>query len=172
MKHKNLLISQHPNQTELGSNSGKHPEIDQNNTPKKLGDVIPINFESEIPTVRGRDLHNALKVRTKYNDWFPRMCAYGFTQGKDFYPVLKKSTGGRPAMDHVVTIAMAKELCMLQRSEMGRKFRQYFLSVGEAMNTPEKVMERAWHIAQERAAEAQKRILATALTDCKEAHDD
>jgi len=123
-------------------------------------DLIPINYESEKPTVRGRDLHEALKVETRYNDWFSRMCGYGFSEGKDFYSYLSKSDNGRPSTEHAVSIAMAKEVCMLQRSEMGRKFRQYFISVEEAWNSPEKVMERALQIAHQRAIEAERRILA------------
>lgn len=125
-----------------------------------MKDLIPINYESEKPTVRGRDLHEALKVETRYNDWFSRMCGYGFSEGKDFYSYLSKSDNGRPSTEHAVSIAMAKEVCMLQRSEMGRKFRQYFISVEEAWNSPEKVMERALQIAHQRAIEAERRILA------------
>lgn len=58
---------------------------------------------------------------------FPHMCEYGFKEGKDFCSNLRDSTGGRPSIDHTVS----KELCMLQRSEMGRKFRQYFISASE-----------------------------------------
>ncbi|MDR3091445.1 MAG: hypothetical protein LBU36_04500 [Clostridiales bacterium] len=58
---------------------------------------------------------------------------------------------------------MAKELCMLQRSETGKKFREYFISVEEAWNSPEKIMERALEIAHRRAAEAEQRIFALAI---------
>ena len=32
----------------------------------------------------------------------------------------------------MLTIPMAKELCMIQRTDIGRKFRQYFISIEEA----------------------------------------
>lgn len=51
---------------------------------------------------------------------------------------------------------------MLQRSEMGREFRQYFIAVEEAWNSPDKVMERALQIAHQRALEAERRIFALA----------
>jgi phage anti-repressor protein len=122
--------------------------------------LISINYDNEKLSVSGRDLHEALKVETRYNDWFSRMCGYGFIAGTDFYSFLSKSDGGRPSTDHAISIAMAKELCMLQRSEMGRKFRHYFISVEEAWNSPEKIMERALQIAHRRAIEAETRILA------------
>jgi phage anti-repressor protein len=127
-----------------------------------MNDLIVINYDSENPTVGGRDLHAALEVSTRYNDWFTRMCEYGFTEGKDFYSFLSKSDGGRPSTDHRLTIPMAKEICMLQRSEMGKKFRQYFIAVEEAWNSPEKIMERALQIAHKRAEEAERRILRLA----------
>jgi phage anti-repressor protein len=127
-----------------------------------MNDLIPINYDSGNPTVSGRDLHSALKVETRYNDWFARMCGYGFVEGKDFYSFLSKSDGGRPAVDHAVSISMAKELCMLQRSETGKKFRHHFISVEEAWNCPEKVMERALQIAHQRAIEAERQILSLA----------
>lgn len=78
------------------------------------------------------------------------MCEYGFTENKDFYSILSKSTGGRPSIDHAITIPMAKELCMIQRTEIGRQFRQYFIAVEEAWNSPEMIMQRALSIANER----------------------
>lgn len=124
--------------------------------------LITISYESEKPTVSGRALHEALEVATTYKDWFPRMCEYGFKEGKDFCSNLRESTGGRPSIDHAISIAMAKELCMLQRSEIGKKYRQYFIAAEEAWNSPEKVMERALQIAHQRAIEAESRILALA----------
>jgi phage anti-repressor protein len=87
------------------------------------------------------------------------MCRYGFVEGKDFSSNLSESTGGRPGIDHEITIAMAKELCMLQRSPMGRKFRRYFIAIEEAWNSPDRIMERALQIAHQRSIETERRIM-------------
>lgn len=137
----------------LGKDLGNNEHLSSNT-------LIAINYETPVPTVSARDLHQALQVSTRYNDWFSRMCDYGFRAGKDFYSNLSKSIGGRPSLDHEITIAMAKELCMLQRSHMGRKFRQYFIAIEEAWNSPEHIMERAMQIAHQRTIEAQKQIMA------------
>lgn len=63
---------------------------------------------------------------------------------------MSESTGGRPSNDHKLSIAMAKELCMLQRSAIGRDFRQYFIKVEENWNSPEAIMARALSIANQR----------------------
>jgi len=117
-----------------------------------MDELIRINYDSERPTVNGRDLHDALQVKTAYKDWFPRMCEYGFSEGTDFCSFLSESSGGRPAVNHQLTIDMAKQLCMIQRTEIGRKFRQYFIQVEEAWNSPEAVMARALQFANQQLA--------------------
>lgn len=94
-----------------------------------MNELIKINSLNygDVPTVSGRELHKALEVETRYNDWFARMCEYGFVEGEDFYSFLSKSTGGRPSTDHQLTIDTAKEICMLQRTEIGRTIRKYFI---------------------------------------------
>lgn len=124
-----------------------------------MDELIRINFDSDRPTVSGRELHAALEVKTAYKDWFPRMCDYGFEEGTDFCSFLSESTGGRPATDHQLTIEMAKELCMIQRSETGRKFRQYFIKVEEAWNSPEAVMARALQFANNQLSLVKKQNL-------------
>ena len=114
-------------------------------------ELIKIDYtNSDRPTVLARDLHDALEVQTAYKDWFPRMCEYGFEEGKDYCSILSDRVDGlpgKPRNDHQITIAMAKELCMLQRSEKGKQFRKYFIQVEEAWNTPEQVMARALQMA-------------------------
>ena len=100
------------------------------------------------PTVLGRELHDFLKVATPYDKWFPRMAEYGFSEGKDFSTFLSESTGGRPSTDHLLTIDMAKELAMIQRTERGKQARQYFIQVEKDYNSPEKIMARALRIAE------------------------
>ena len=100
------------------------------------------------PTVLGRDLHDFLKVVTPYDKWFPRMAEYGFSEGKDFSTFLSESTGGRPSTDHLLTIDMAKELAMIQRTDRGKQARQYFIQVEKDYNSPEKIMARALRIAE------------------------
>lgn len=108
-----------------------------------MNELIKITYNNDRPAVSARDLHDFLEVKTAYKDWFPRMCEYGFTEGEDFCSFLSESTGGRPAQDAVLTIDMAKELCMIQRNEKGKQARQYFLQIEKDWNSPEKVMARA-----------------------------
>ena len=126
-----------------------------------MNEMITIQYESEKPTVSGRELHALLEIGSEYAKWFDRMCEYGFSEGKDYSSFLtNRSDGlpGKPKTDHAVTIPMAKELCMLQRTAKGKQCREYFISCEEAWNSPDKIMERALQIAHRRAIEAERRI--------------
>lgn len=114
-----------------------------------MNELINIHYDDDKPCVMGRELHEFLEVETRYNDWFKRMCEYDFTENIDFYSFLSKtSDNGRPKQDHKLTIEMAKEICMLQRSEKGKIARQYFIQLEKDWNSPEKVMARALRIAE------------------------
>lgn len=118
-----------------------------------MDELIRINFDSDCPTVSGRELHAALEVGTKYADWFKRMCDYGFAEGMDYQTCFSnlgsEMHGGQNKMDHQLTIDMAKQLCMIQRTDIGRQFRQYFIKVEESWNSPEAVMARALQFANQ-----------------------
>lgn len=115
-----------------------------------MNELIKVDYSTDRPTVSARELHEFLGIETRYNDWFRRMCEYGFSEGQDFYSFLSESTGGRPAQDAQLTIDMAKEICMLQRNEKGKQARQYFIQLEKDWNSPEKVMARALQIADQK----------------------
>lgn len=125
-----------------------------------MNELIKVNYiESEQPTVSGRELHEALEVKTPYTQWFDRMAEYGFTENVDFSTVHKnviRSDGSvmpQTQYDHQLTIDMAKEICMIQRSEKGKQFRQYFIEIENRWNTPEAVMARALQMANRKLEE-------------------
>ena len=113
-----------------------------------MNELLKIDTSNaERITVSARDLHEALEVKTQFKDWFPRMCEYGFEDGKDFCSFLSESTGGRPSQDAQITVDMAKEIAMLQRTEKGKEVRKYFIQIEKEWNSPERVMARALTIA-------------------------
>ncbi len=124
-----------------------------------MNDLINIKInDKQDPIVSGRDLHKFLEVKTAYKDWFPRMVEYGFNEGEDFSSFLSESTGGRPSTDHHIKIDMAKELCMIQRTDKGKQARKFFIEVEKAYNSPEKIMARALRIADETINNLTKKI--------------
>jgi anti-repressor protein len=86
---------------------------------------------SDDLTIDAKELHEALNVATKFQDWFQRRIEeYGFKEGEDFFSNLRKSSGmGRPTTEYALGIDMAKELCMVERTKIARDIRRYFIEV-------------------------------------------
>ena len=124
-----------------------------------MNELLTFNADTNFP-IDGRELHAKLGIETRYNDWFKRMCEYGFVEGTDFYSNLSKtSENGRPSTEHSLTLSMAKELCMLQRTDLGRQIRRYLIDVEQAWNTPEQVMARALRVADATILRLNEQIL-------------
>ena len=111
--------------------------------------LVPVDYSnSDRPTVSGRELHEFLGVKSRYNDWFKSMSTYGFNENKDYVLVTKKIVTNNPknpvseCADHQLTIQMAKEIAMLQRNEKGKIAREYFVKIEELWNSPEQIMAR------------------------------
>lgn len=117
-----------------------------------MNEVLKVDFDTQ--TVSARELHKQLHISTRFNDWFPRMCEYGFLEGSDFYSKMSKTeNGGRPSTDYDISVDMAKQICMIQRTPEGKACRQYLIDLEKAWNTPEQVMARALRIADRQIEE-------------------
>ena len=121
-----------------------------------MNELIPINYSGEEPTVSARDLHAGLEITDRFSRWFERMSAYGFAEGNDFTSVktstLVNNGAEREITDYQISVDMPKQICMIQRSEKGRQYRQYFLDLEKAWNTPEQVFARALKMADQTIA--------------------
>lgn len=106
-----------------------------------MDELIPLTEREGAQAVMGRDLHAFLGLKDRYNDWFPRMVEYGFVAGQDFTELSVKPTGaGRPRQDHIISLDMAKEIAMIQRTEKGKQARQYFIEVEKRSRQAQPVM--------------------------------
>ncbi len=130
-----------------------------------MNEILTVNNDTQ--TVSARELHEKLKINTRFNDWFPRMVEYGFSEGMDFYSKMSKTeNGGRPSKDYDISIDMAKQICMIQRTPEGKAVRQYLIDLEKAWNTPEQVMARALKFA-DKEIEKLKKSNAGLLEDNK-----
>ena len=95
--------------------------------------------------VSGRELHEFLEIKTKYKDWFPRMVEYGFEEEIDFMKVAQKRATNNlknpvtTVIDHAISIDMAKEISMIQRTEKGKIARQYFINCEKKLKEVKKL---------------------------------
>ncbi|OQW93871.1 MAG: hypothetical protein BWK79_08875 [Beggiatoa sp. IS2] len=92
--------------------------------------------DNEELTVNARDLHAFLEVQTKFTTWIKRRIEeYSFTQGVDF--ILSQNCEssetttytdvGNP-VEYLISLDMAKELSMVERTTKGKEARRYFIA--------------------------------------------
>lgn len=115
-----------------------------------MNELLKVNYDNDRITLSARELHEFLEVKTSFKDWFPRMCEYGFNESQDFNPLKNEQVRlegnrqvKRTVQDYEITLDMAKEIAMIQRSDKGKEIRQYFLELERRWNSPEAVMNRA-----------------------------
>lgn len=87
--------------------------------------------DDKINAVLARDLHKFLECTERFSAWFERMCQYGFEEQQDFTGVksftVVNNGAEKPLDDFMISIDMAKEISMLQRSDKGKEARKYFI---------------------------------------------
>lgn len=112
-----------------------------------MNELLKVNYDNDRITLSARELHEFLGVSTRYNDWIKRMVEYGFNENTDYQAITQKrvtAQGNETSfIDHEITLDMAKEIAMIQRSDKGKEVRQYFLELERRWNSPEAVMNRA-----------------------------
>jgi phage anti-repressor protein len=137
-------------------------------------EIIKVIEVGNQQTVLGRDLHGFLEVDSEYTTWFNRMCEYGFVEGVDFNSfkneevrIEGKRSVRRELIDHQLTLSMAKEIAMLQRSERGKQARQYFIECERRAQaaTPSYLIEDGIERAQAWIEEQKVRLLETKRAD-------
>ena len=108
-----------------------------------MNELIKITEQKGIQLVDARELHKKLKVQTKFTNWFPRRVEeYKFDEGKDYFtenqllPKNGQKVFHRPRTEYFLTIDMAKEIAMVERTEVGKMIRNYFIEMEKiAMQT-------------------------------------
>lgn len=103
--------------------------------------------------VSARDLHKALGLKIRFSLWVEKNFSE-FEEATDFTTVSTDTVvanGARkPITDYLITVDMAKELCMMSKTEKGKEVRKYFIQVEKAWNSPDMIMHRALEISNKR----------------------
>lgn len=121
----------------------KGTKISNSNFTSNSRNELPlINSNNEL-LVDARLLHEKLKSRQQFANWISnRVKDYGFQEGKDY--LLNKfikqvphqgSCRKQEVKEYHLTLDMAKEICMVERSEIGRAFRRYFIEAEKELRT-------------------------------------
>lgn len=103
---------------------------------------------TETNSVNARDIYKYLEVKTAFTTWLQRAIdKYDFTYD-DFFSYLKESTGGRREKEFIVSIDMAKELCMITDTPKGKEVRKYFIEVEKQAARPLSITDQIQLMAQ------------------------
>lgn len=89
---------------------------------------IEILKKNTIDVVSSKLLHKKLEVKSYHADWIRRRIdGYGFIEGKDYFISKMSKSIGRPSLNYLLTLDMAKELSMLENNDIGKAARSYFI---------------------------------------------
>lgn len=125
-------------------------------------ELIPVyQTDTGERIVDGRELHEFLKVATRYNDWIKsRVEKYGFVENEDFSTLTEILVNGGKQNNHTLKLDVAKELAMVENNDQGRKARRYFIEVEKklkSISTPSYMIEDPVERAQRWIEEAKER---------------
>jgi len=119
-----------------------------------MNELIKIQIKNDKQLVSARDLHKALMLATRFSKWVSQNFKE-FEEGEDFTSVTAvtevQNNGGiqlRDLQDYVITLDMAKQLCMMSHTELGKKYRRYFIELERKWNDPQEVVKRGYAILQ------------------------
>lgn len=97
-------------------------------------ELVPV-YETSTgeKVVYGTELHAVLEVKTAYKDWsVRRFNECDAVKNEDYEVLLKnerKPKGGRPSLEHIIKLDVAKEMAMLERNNKGKQVRRYFIEI-------------------------------------------
>lgn len=105
-----------------------------------------------IQAVSARELYKGLEISKRFSEWFS-INSKDFIEGEDFTSVLTSTLvnngAKREIQDYAISLDMAKSICLMSRTELGKKYRNYLIKLEKAWNTPEAVMARALQVANQ-----------------------
>lgn len=119
-----------------------------------MEELIKVTTKDDTQVVSARELYKGLEIKRRFSAWVSDNFK-DFIEDVDFTSVRKstevKNNGGiqiRELQDYAITISMAKELCMMSHTELGKKYRKYFLELERKWNDPKEVVKRGYAILQ------------------------
>lgn len=113
--------------------------------------LIVIQIKNDQQLVSARSLYKGLELKIRFSLWVSKNFE-SFEEGQDFTSVstdtVVNNGARKPIQDYLLTIDMAKELCMMSKTEKGKEVRKYFIQVEKNWNSPAKIIQRAQMILQ------------------------
>lgn len=116
-----------------------------------MDELIKVEVKADTQVVSARELHKGLKIKTRFNEWVSQNFKE-FEGEQDYMSAVTTADmpngGVKHINDYILTIDMAKQLCLMSRTELGKKYRKYFLELERKWNDPQEVVKRGYAILQ------------------------
>lgn len=118
-----------------------------------MNELIKVTVKNDQQLVSARELHKGLKLKKHFGDWVKQNFKE-FYENEDYTcapqsAYVQIGNGAtRKVDDYALTIDMAKQLCMMSHTELGRKYRKYFIDLERKWNDPQEVVKRGYAILQ------------------------
>lgn len=101
--------------------------------------LLPIlQTENDTDNVNARDLHKQLKSGRQFTDWIEnRIKSYQLIKDVDYFTISRKYeidgfTESKDILDYILTLDCAKQLAMVERTNIGALVRRYFITIEKA----------------------------------------
>ena len=116
-----------------------------------MEELIKVTTKGDTQVVSARELYKGLEIKRRFSLWVSDNFK-DFIENVDFTSVRKSTVvnngAKRELQDYAITISMAKELCMMSHTELGKEYRKYFLELERKWNDPKEVVKRGYAILQ------------------------
>lgn len=116
--------------------------------------LIRITEQNGSKAVSARELHQFLGVNTKFYMWIERRIEeYGFVENEDYQIMMpnfgqRKNEGGFNKKEYAISLDMAKELAMVEKTDKGKQARRYFIECEKRLQNVQKALPQASQEAQ------------------------
>lgn len=116
-----------------------------------MNELIKVTVKNDQQLVSARDLYHGLELKIRFSLWVSKNFKE-FEDGEDFTSVstdtVVNNGARRELQDYALTLDMAKQLCMMSHTKLGRKYRKYFIDLERKWNDPQEVVKRGYAILQ------------------------
>lgn len=116
-----------------------------------MDELIKVTVKNDQQLVSARDLYHGLELKIRFSLWVSKNFKE-FEEGEDFTSVstdtVVNNGARRELQDYALTLDMAKQLCMMSHTELGRKYRKHFIELERKWNDPQEVVKRGYAILQ------------------------
>lgn len=114
-------------------------------------DLIKVMVKNDQQLVSAREVLEKVGLKTRFSRWVDQNFGE-FEEGVDFTSVktftVVNNGARRELDDYALTLDMAKELCMMARTDAGKELRRYFIELERKWNDPQEVVKRGYTILQ------------------------